>query len=83
MSTNKDVVMDGILFDCSFKDACNNYNEVQGRTLTYSTYCPRTPFIFLSECKKSYTKQMERQNNMIVEKDPVVETNCVSFLVYR
>ena len=28
MSANEDVVMGGGLFDCPFKDTCNNYNKV-------------------------------------------------------
>jgi len=33
-----------------------------------------------SECEESYAERMERQNDMIVEEDSVVETNCVSSL---
>jgi len=80
MFANEDVVMDGGLFDCLFKDICDNYNEVQGHTLAYSAHCPRTPSMSSSECKESYAKQIERQNDIIVEEDLIIKTNCVSFL---
>jgi len=80
MSANKDVVMGGKLFDCLFKVAYDNYDEVWGYTLAHSAYCPRTSSMSLSKYESSYAEQMERQNNMIVEEDPVIKTNCVSFL---
>jgi len=31
----------------------------------------------LSDCEESYTERMERQNNMIVEKDSVIVSNGI------
>jgi len=80
MSTNNDVVMGSDVFNCLFQDTSDSYNKAWGCSLVYNTHGLRTPFMSLSDCKESYAKRMKRQNDMIVEKDPVVISNSVSSL---
>ena len=80
ISANKDVVMGGKVFDHLFQDASNNYDEVQGHSLVHNTYGPRILFMSLSKCKESYAERLEKQNNIIVEKDHVITFNYVSTL---
>ena len=77
MSASDDVVMGNDIFDHLFQDSSNNYDEIWGHSFVHSTHGSRTPSMSLSEYKESYAEQMEKQNDIIVEKDPVVISNGV------
>jgi len=65
MASEKDVVIEGDSFDLFFNNACDNYDEVHGHSLTHSAHSPRTLSMSLSECEESYAERMERQNDMM------------------
>ena len=82
MASNNDVIMDGGSFDPLFDNMCDNYDNICGCSLAYSAHCPRSPSIFLSECKESYAKRMEKQNNRMNKNKPVITTNSFIVLEY-
>ena len=77
MSVNKDVVMGNKVFDYLFQDISNNYDEIRGLSPVYSVHSLRTPFISSNKCEESYAKRLEKQNDIIVEEDYVIVSNCV------
>ena len=71
ISPNNDSDMVINSMDDIFKNICNNFDEVRGRSLTLSTYHPRTPSLSSSDCDEDYAMRVQKESNRMVEDDSV------------
>jgi len=60
MASNNKVTIGVDSFDALFQNACDNYDEVRGYSLTLNTHSPRIPLISLSNCKEDYVTRLEK-----------------------
>ena len=75
MATNDDVDIDVSSFNTLFQSASNNFDDIQGYSLTYSAHSSRTLFISSSEYKESYAKRLKKQNNKMDKNELVILFN--------
>ena len=63
--------------DNLFKKMGNNFDEVRGRSLALSVYCPRTPSLFSSDCDEDYVTRMQKESDRMDEDNPVTTSNSI------
>jgi len=77
MTSNNDVTIGVNSFDALFQNACNNFDEVRGRSLALSVHNPKTLSMSSSDCKKYYATRLEKQNDRMDEDEPVAPSSSV------
>jgi len=70
MASSNDIDMDINPLDNLF-DIGDNFDEMRSHSLALSTYRPRFPLLFSSNCKEEYYIRVKRESDMMDEDDPV------------
>ena len=60
-----------------FKNNCENYDEIRGCFLASNMYCPRSPFISLSECDEKYLARVQYESDNMVKNDQVTPSDSL------
>jgi len=60
-----------------FKKTGDNFDEVRGNSLVLSTHCPKTPFLFSSDCDEDYATKIQKESNRIDEDNPIATSNNI------
>jgi len=73
-SNDIDMVVDPLdnLFDIG-----DNFNEVRGHSLALSAHRPRSPLLFLSNCKEEYHIRIKRESDRMEEDNPVTSVGSI------
>ena len=77
MASNNDVIIGTDPFNTLFENISDNFDEVRDHSLVLSTHSPRTPSMFLSDCKEDYTTRLEKQNDKMNKDEPAALSNSI------